>query len=281
MWFLLLFHLGWSEESNQIPQKSFLFKIIPSIKIKHFLWHTSSRRYISNKYIKIISVFTCFTLTLSLPHAHHSFFHTHTPTNTYLTFKTCVHLYTHAHAHTLSLRRLKSFKIDSNRKSQILEKWLMVGSGSTVSLQLAVCFFLKIIANADGNHFCHIQICMAHCTDMICVDRWNAQKMADSRILCIPSVNTWVVRQTFFHLHSGTPFQIKSDSLSQPLPLNQYLKPTFSQNNTGVCVCVCVCVYACMCACARVCMPVCVCMCVRAGYLLDSMHLWHLCLLLL
>ena len=45
-------------------------------------------------------------------------------------------------------------------------------------------------------------------------------------------------------------------------------------------VCVCVCVCACVCVCVHVCVCVCVyvCVCLMSRlYLLDSMHLWHLC----
>ena len=63
--------------------------------------------------------------------------------------------------------------------------------------------------------------------------------------------------------HSGTCFQRKSDSLSQPLPLNQHLKNTFSQHDIDWYVCV----RACMCVCA----------CMRKwradNMWLDSMHL--------
>ena len=45
--------------------------------------------------------------------------------------------------------------------------------------------------------------------------------------------------------HSGTHFQKKLDSLSHSLPLTQYLKLTFLQYDTDLCVCVCVCVCVC------------------------------------
>ena len=49
---------------------------------------------------------------------------------------------------------------------------------------------------------------------------------------------------------------------SQLVLLNQHLKLTFSQHNTGVCVCVCVCVYVCVCVCVCVCVRACVRVCV-------------------
>ena len=57
--------------------------------------------------------------------------------------------------------------------------------------------------------------------------------------------------------HSGTHFQKTSDFLSQFLPLDQRLRPTFFQNKDIVLI---ECVLMCLCACVRACMCVCVCL---------------------
>ena len=69
-------------------------------------------------------------------------------------------------------------------------------------------------------------------------------------MLCIPYVSTELYGERSFSYisptlqHSETHSQKILDSLSQPLPLNQHFKVTFSQHDTDwyVCVCVCVCV---------------------------------------
>ena len=88
---------------------------------------------------------------------------------------------------------------------------------------------------------------------LTCLPFWSAQdphtpsrqlrSSAGSRILCIPSVNTKSYSERYFCYSAQrcrTPFQKKSATLSQPLPLNQHLRRTFSQHDTDWCVCVCV-----------------------------------------